>query len=165
EGRVSFFDSAGKQYPASVATREWITYVPQGNTLFSGTVADNLRYGSPEATYAEMERAARAAGAWGFIKKLPEGLDTVIGEKGLGLSEGQAQRIAIARAFLKHAPILLLDEATSALDVQSETQVLNSLKNLGRTCTCLIITHRASALKICSRVFKLQEGQLKEEVV
>lgn len=164
-GEVSFFDGQGHTYRVTAATREWITYVPQGNTLFSGTIADNLHYGKPEASYQDMERAARAAGAWNFIKKLPQGLDTVIGEKGLGLSEGQAQRIAIARAFLKQAPVLILDEATSALDVQTEMHILNSVKNLGYTCTCLIITHRPSARKICSRVFKLQEGVLLEEAV
>ncbi len=163
DGTVSFFDAEGQVYPASVSTREWITYVPQGNTLFSGTIADNIRYGKPDSTYEEMEKAAQDACAWNFIKKLPEGFDTVIGEKGLGLSEGQAQRIAIARAFLRQVPILILDEATSALDTQSEMYILNSIKNLGRTCTCLIITHRSSALKICSRIIKLQDGYLIEE--
>lgn len=165
KGEVFFTNERGRGYQVSAATRDWITYVPQGNTLFSGTIADNLRYGKPDATREEMEKAARAACAWGFIKRLPEGLDTEIGEQGLGLSEGQAQRIAIARALLKKAPVLILDEATSALDVQSEMHVLNSIKNIGYTCTCLVITHRPSVRRICSRVLKLQDGVLIEEAV
>lgn len=165
EGNVCFIDKKGSAYEVSPETRDWISYVPQGNTLFSGTIADNLKYGNPEATFEEMKDAVTAASAWEFIEKLPNGLDTIIGEKGLGLSEGQAQRISIARAFLKNAPFLILDEATSALDAKSEMHVLGAIKNLKSNCTCLVITHRPSALKICSRVLRLENGFLKEDIV
>ncbi|MGE5372301.1 MAG: ABC transporter ATP-binding protein [Solirubrobacterales bacterium] len=161
EGQVQFFDGIGA-YDVSAATRAWVTYVPQGNTLFSGTIAENLRRGNPEASFAEIEQALAAAGAWAFIKELPHGIETVIGEGGLGISEGQAQRIAIARAFLKKAPIMILDEATSALDGETELQVLNAIQSLGHRRTCLIITHRPSALRICSRVLRLENGILSE---
>ncbi|WP_034378777.1 ABC transporter ATP-binding protein [Dehalobacter sp. UNSWDHB] len=163
DGEVCFTDPAGKRYEASAATRDWLTYVPQGNTLFSGTIADNLRNGKPDATSEEMEEALRAACAWDFVQELSGGLNTVIGERGLGLSEGQAQRIAIARAFLKKAPILILDEATSALDVGTEANILKSLKKLRHLCTCLVITHRPSALRICSRILRIKDGKLIEE--
>ncbi|SDI00859.1 ABC transporter ATP-binding protein [Desulfosporosinus hippei] len=164
EGEVCFTDPEGGCYEASAATRQWVTYVPQGNTLFSGTIADNLRSGKADATQAEMERATRRACAWGFIQELPQGLDTVIGERGHGLSEGQAQRIAIARALLKRAPVMILDEATSALDTETELNILSSIKDLGYRCTCLVITHRMSALSICSRVLRIEEGRLIEEL-
>lgn len=163
EGKVCFTDSEGIRYEASAATRDWVTYVPQGNTLFSGTIADNLRSGKTDATPEEMEKATRAACAWSFIEELPKGLNTVIGEQGHGLSEGQAQRIAIARAFLKKAPVMILDEATSALDTKTEMNVLSAIKDLGYPCTCLVITHRLTALRICSRVLRIQEGKLIEE--
>lgn len=162
-GKVCFTDTSGGRYEASAATREWVTYVPQGNTLFSGTIADNLKSGKSDATQLEMEKAARAACAWSFIEELPQGLNTVIGERGHGLSEGQAQRIAIARAFLKKAPVMILDEATSALDTETEMNVLSAVKELGSHCTCLVITHRQSALRICSRVLRIRESKLIEE--
>lgn len=163
EGKVCFTDTLSGRYEASAATREWVTYVPQGNTLFSGTIADNLRSGKSDATQAEMEKATRAACAWSFIEELPNGLNTVIGERGHGLSEGQAQRIAIARAFLKKAPVMILDEATSALDMETEMNILSAIKYLSHNCTCLVITHRLSALRICSRVLRIQDGKLIEE--
>ncbi|WP_052090375.1 ABC transporter ATP-binding protein [Desulfosporosinus sp. HMP52] len=164
EGEVCFTECGGGRYEASAATRQWVTYVPQGNTLFSGTIADNLRSGKADATRAEMEKATRGACAWNFIQELPQGLDTVIGERGHGLSEGQAQRIAIARALLKRAPVMILDEATSALDTETELNILSSIKDLGYRCTCLVITHRMSALSICSRVLRIKDGKLIEEL-
>lgn len=163
EGEVFLTDNYGHAYEVSAATRDWISFVPQGNTLFSGTIADNLRSGKSEATVEEMIQATRAACAWNFIKELPQGLDTIIGEGGFGLSEGQAQRIAIARALLRKAPVLIMDEATSALDMETELQVLYEIKNLGYCCTCLIITHRPSVLKICSRILMIQDGVLIEK--
>lgn len=162
-GEVYFTDSVGGRYEASAATRDWVTYVPQGNTLFSGTIADNLRSGKMDATLEEMEKAARSACAWCFIEELPQGLDTIIGEHGHGLSEGQAQRIAIARAFLKKAPVMILDEATSALDMETEMDVLMAIKDLSYYCTCLVITHRLTALSICSRVLRIRDSLLIEE--
>lgn len=162
-GEIFFTDQNGGKYEVSAATRDWVSYVPQGNTLFSGTIANNLRNSKPDATLEEMIQASSAACAWDFIEKLPQGLDTVIGEGGFGLSEGQAQRIAIARALLRKTPVLILDESTSALDMETEVQVLKAIKNIEFCNTCLIITHRPSALKICSRVLKIENGILTEE--
>lgn len=147
----------------SASTRKFISYVPQCNTLFSGTIADNLRLGYPNATDEELEAAAKAACAWDFIKKSSEGLNTMLGEGGLGLSEGQAQRLAITRALLHKAPILLLDEATSALDGKTEFKVLESIQNLKPAPTCIIITHRTAALDICHRVLKIEDSHLIEQ--
>lgn len=142
--------------------RELISYVPQGNTLFSGTIRDNLKYGKPNASDDEIFTALKSACAFDFINDLEDGLDTMIGEKGLGISEGQAQRIAIARSFLRERPILILDEATSALDPETEVAVLKAVRSLPTKPTCIIITHRPSALNICNRIMKLEKGHLRE---
>lgn len=142
--------------------RNLISYVPQGNTLFSGTIEENLKIGNPDATMEELIDCCKIACAYDFINSLDDKFKTVIGEKGLGISEGQAQRLAIARALLKKTPILILDEATSSLDGDTEIKVLEGIKNLKHKPTCIIITHRPSALEICNRIFKLQQGTLKE---
>ncbi|MFL0196623.1 ATP-binding cassette domain-containing protein [Clostridium sp. WILCCON 0269] len=147
----------------SASTRKFMSYVPQGNTLFSGTIAENLRLGSPYATDEELVSAAKSACAWDFISQSPEGLNTMVGEKGVGLSEGQAQRIAIARALLHKTPILILDEATSALDSETELKVLQTIKNLKPAPTCIIITHRNTALRICDRVFRIEDRNIVEQ--
>lgn len=157
-----YITSQNKNYEVSASSRKLISYVPQGNTLFSGSIADNLRYGYLEASDDELEAAAKAACAWDFIKDLPGKLYAVIGEHGLGLSEGQAQRIAIARALIHKAPILILDEATSALDNETEIKILRSIKNLNTNQTCIIITHRQAALRICQRIFKIEGTSLNE---
>ena len=112
QGSVTFYNEKGETQKANAATRNFIAYVPQGNTLFSGTVRENIRMGNLNATEEEMNEALKLAAAYDFVQELPKGIDTVIGERGHGLSEGQAQRIAIARAFVKKAPFLILDEAT-----------------------------------------------------
>lgn len=142
--------------------RNLISYVPQGNTLFSGTIEDNLRYGNFEATEEEIYEALKNACALDFVNELENGIKTVIGEKATGISEGQAQRIAIARSFLRKKPILILDEATSALDPETEVSVLKSVKALSHKPTCIIITHRPSALNICHKIIRLENGHLKE---
>ena len=142
--------------------RELISYVPQGNTLFSGSIRDNLKYGNPYASDDEIKAALKNACALDFVNELEDGLDTMIGEKGVGISEGQAQRIAIARSFLRERPILILDEATSALDPETEVSVLKSVRALPTKPTCIIITHRPSALNICNRIIKLEKGNLRE---
>jgi ATP-binding cassette, subfamily B, bacterial len=162
-GHIYFNNGQGERLEACSTTRFLISYVPQGNTLFSGTIAENLRMGFPQADDNELEMAARTACAWEFIEMLPEGLNTVIGERGLGLSEGQAQRIAIARAIIRKAPILILDEATSALDATTEMKVLEAIKNLNPSRTCIIITHRTAALDICHKILKLENGQIQEQ--
>ena len=141
--------------------RELISYVPQGNTLFSGTIRDNLKYGNPNANDDEIKAALSNACALDFVNELENGLDTMIGEKGVGISEGQAQRIAIARSFLRERPILILDEATSALDPETEVNVLKAVRELPTKPTCIIITHRPSALNICNRIMKLEKGHLR----
>ena len=142
--------------------RNLISYVPQGNTLFSGTIEDNLRYGNFEATEEEIYEALKNACALDFVNELEGGIETVIGEKATGISEGQAQRLAIARSFLRKKPILILDEATSALDPETEVSVLKSVKSLPHKPTCIIITHRPSALNICHRIIRLEKGHLKQ---
>ena len=143
--------------------RNLISYIPQGNTLFSGTVKENITYGNIDATYEEIKKACINACAFDFISELDDKFDTVLGEKGFGLSEGQAQRISIARSFLRTRPILILDEATSALDAKTEISVLKSIKNLEHKPTCIIITHRPGALAICDRILRLENGNLIEE--
>ncbi|MCX8128617.1 MAG: ABC transporter ATP-binding protein/permease [Clostridia bacterium] len=157
-GKLFFYDENGEKAEASASNRTLVSYVPQGNTLFSGTISENLRLGNINATEKELTDALRTACAWEFVHDLKDGLDTKIGERGLGLSEGQAQRLSIARALLRKTPVLVLDEATSALDADTEMKVLNSIKRLSPARTCIIITHRPSALKICNRVMKLEDG-------
>lgn len=139
----------------SAATRGYFSYVPQGNSCFSGTIEENLLLGKPDATQQEMRAALGDACILDFVDSLPKGLQTYLGEKGLGISEGQAQRIAIARALLHDAPILLLDEATSALDVETEKKVLTRLKEAGKGKTCIFTTHRPSVAGLCHRVYRV----------
>ena len=161
-GRLAFYDDYGTTEDASTGTRRFISYVPQGNTLISGTIADNLRAGKADATDEQMRCALHIAGCGSFVDRLENGIDTCIGENALGLSEGQAQRIGIARAVVKNAPILILDEATSALDPETEEQVLRRLKESGLLHTCIIITHRRSMLASCTRVLEIEQKKLHE---
>ena len=155
QGSVTFYNEKGETQKANAATRNFIAYVPQGNTLFSGTVRENIRMGNLNATEEEMNEALKLAAAYDFVQELPKGIDTVIGERGHGLSEGQAQRIALARAFVKKAPFLILDEATSSLDEATEQEVIRGLQRLTPRPTCLVITHRKSILKYCDREIKI----------
>ena len=143
--------------------RRFFSYVPQGNSILAGTVEENLRMVKEDATEQEMEEALRAACAWEFVSNLPDGMQTVVGERGHGLSEGQAQRIAIARALLRGAPVLLLDEATSALDIKTEKQVLQNILDKDPHRTILLTTHRPAVLEMCSRIYHVTEGTLKVE--
>lgn len=159
QGEISFYNEKGETEFANASTREFISYVPQGNTLFSGTIRENIRMGNLDATEEEMVEALKLASGYEFVMNLPNGIDTVIGERGHGLSEGQAQRIAIARALVRKAPFLILDEATSALDETTELAVLEGLKQLNPSPTCLIITHRRSILPYCDCEIQLQDKQ------
>lgn len=153
------FQYGDTQEPLSADSRRLIAYVPQGNTLLSGTIRENLLWGDPNATEDAMFSALGDASA-DFVRTLPQGLDTPIGEKASGLSEGQAQRIAIARALLRRTPVLILDEATSALDEASEKHILTRLSDPGRAYAplCLIITHRRSMLPYFDQLLEIQEG-------
>ena len=148
-GKVRILTNAG-EYPACRSTRRLFSYVPQGNILFSGTVRDNISFVKPEASESEIWRAAETACAADFIRQFPQGLDTQIGENGFGLSLGQAQRIAVARAVLSDAPVILFDEATSALDEATELTMLHNIAII-RNKTCVIVTHRKAALQICNK--------------
>jgi subfamily B ATP-binding cassette protein MsbA len=142
--------------------REQIGHVAQDTFLFDVSVADNIRYGRPEATMDEVREAARSAMAEGFILDLPDGFDTVVGERGAKLSGGQRQRIAIARALLKNAPILILDEATSHLDTESEVLVQHALANLMRNRTVIVIAHRLSTVRRADKIVVLDRGRITE---
>ena len=146
--------------PASVRAR--FAVVPQDPFIFSTTLAENIRYGRPQATPAEIRRAAEQAAAWSFVTSLPEGLETSVGERGVTLSGGQRQRIAIARAILKDAPILLLDEATSALDAENETLVQAALDRLMQGRTTLVIAHRLATVVTADRIIVLDKGRIVE---
>lgn len=156
QGRVLFYDSH-TILPASPATRCNIIYVPQGNTLLSGSIRQNLLLGRPDATDLELEEVLRMACA-DFVLSLPEGLDTMCGEHGAGFSEGQAQRIGIARALLRQGSILLLDEATSALDAETEERLIQNiaLHARSRNLTILFITHRPAIVEYCKNTLRLK---------
>jgi subfamily B ATP-binding cassette protein MsbA len=144
------------------ALRQGIAVVQQDSFLFSGTIRENLIYGRPDATDEQLIAAAQAANAHGFIVKLPEGYDTILGERGVNLSGGQRQRLSIARAILKDPRILILDEATSALDAESEILVQQALNRLMQGRTCLIIAHRLSTVRNAHRILALQDGKIVE---
>lgn len=158
-GKVFLRSRSGSVIDISQSRSVLFGYVPQGHFLFSGTLRENISFLNQEATDAEIKNAAQLACIDEFIQSLPEGYETVISERGHGISEGQAQRIAIARALICKPPILLLDEATSALDEQTEEQVLQNLSTL-KEVTCLIVTHRKAALKICTKHLILKDGEL-----
>ncbi len=142
--------------------REQIAFVAQETVLFNDTVSNNISYGSPAVTQEQIVEAAKAALAHDFIEAMPEGYNTVIGEKGVRLSGGQRQRMAIARALVKNAPILILDEATSALDTHSEQQVQAALENLMKGRTTIMIAHRLSTIRNADQIIVLQEGDIIE---
>ncbi len=145
--------------PLTPSTRKLFSYVPQGNTMFSGTIAENMRNVKQDATDAEIIEALKLACAWDFVKKLPNSIDSKIMERGGGFSEGQAQRLSIARALLRNSPILLLDEATSALDTATERNVLRNIMQDNYPRTCIVTTHRPSVLHICKRVYAIRNKQ------
>ena len=143
--------------------RAKIAYVPQEPLLFHRSVRENIAYGRPDATDAEIEEAAKKAGAYDFIVGLKDGFDTMVGERGIKLSGGQRQRVAIARAILKDAPILVLDEATSALDSESEALIQKSLKTLMENRTSIVIAHRLSTIAKLDRIIVLKNGKIVED--
>jgi ABC-type multidrug transport system fused ATPase/permease subunit len=158
QGVLTLVDGDGRRHLLGADTRHCFSYVPQGNTVIAGTVAENLRLGREDASDAELEAALRDACAWEFVQELPLGMDSPIGEGGKGLSEGQAQRLAIARALVRRAPVMLLDEVTSALDRDTEQKVLENLMHRG--VTAVVITHRMSVLNLCSNAYRVEGGKV-----
>jgi len=149
------------EMPLSASTRSLFAYVPQGNMIISGTIRENIAFFS-DVDEERIIHGAKCAEIYDYIMSLPEGFDTTLGEGGLGLSEGQTQRIAVARALCTSAPVILLDEATSALDDETEAKILENIKKLaGRT--SVIITHRSAALGIATEKFFLKDGSFKSE--
>ena len=161
-GQAVMKGSDGSEVEMNVETRHLFAYVPQGNTILSGTIAENMRMVKEDATDEEIIEALKVSCAWDFVGKMPETINSNIGERGRGFSEGQAQRIAIARAVLRDAPILLLDEATSALDVTTERQVLRNIISQRPNKTCIVTTHRPSVLNMCQRVYRVMETTVTE---
>lgn len=163
-GKLSFYNpKTGEEVQSGTSTRSLISYVPQGNTLFSGTISENVMLGNSNATSEKVAEALKKACIWDFIESLPDKAETKIGENGYGLSEGQAQRIAIARALLGEKPVLILDEATSALDSATELDVLKSLASIDPRPACIIITHRKAALDFCNKILIIENGKISEK--
>lgn len=160
EGTVMVQDPGGMKVPVSAATRGLFSYVPQDNVMFAGSVAENMRMMKEDATDEQINEALRKACAYEFVHKIPTGLQSPIRENGGGFSEGQIQRLAIARALLSDAPVLLFDEATSALDVATERKILRNVLDRAANKTCIITTHRPSVLSMCDRIYRISDGQM-----
>ena len=160
EGEITFKGNNNETIKAGPSTRELIAYVPQGNTIISGTVAENLRLIKKDATDEEIITALKLSCAYDFVSKLPQGIDSQIGESGNGFSEGQIQRISIARALIKDAPVLLFDEVTSALDEETEGRLLHNIQTHFKNKTIIFVTHKLNALDISDKVYKIDKKQL-----
>ena len=162
KGGIRVGNPGGRELKASSSTRCLFSYIPQGNTLFSGTIADNMRMVKPEASDEEIRSALEAACAWEFVEKLEHGMDTEVRERGTRFSEGQKQRLSIARAILADAPVMILDEATSALDVATERRVLRSIIKKEPYRTVIVAAHRPSVFSMCNHVYKVGEHRIEE---
>ena len=163
EGSIEIAENTGGlRVPVSAATRRLFSYVPQNNFMFFGTIAENMRIVNKDATDEEIVSALKQACAYEFVQTLPDGIYGNIGEKGSGFSEGQIQRLAIARALISRAPIILLDEATSALDSDTELKILNNVLEMNRHRTLIFVTHRLSVLPMCNRVYRIDRKMLSE---
>ena len=162
EGHI-YIDGQDISKVTQVSLRRQIAYVPQEPLLFHRTIAENIAYGRPDASFEEIKEAAIKANALEFIEKLPDGFNTITGERGVKLSGGQRQRVAIARAILTNAPLLVLDEATSALDSESERLIQDALNNLMENRTSIVIAHRLSTVSNLDRIVVLKDGQIIED--
>lgn len=158
QGQVNLVAADGSVYPDTSATRVNFMYVPQGNTLLSGTVRENVLLGAPDCSDADVEQVLRTACA-DFVFDLPEGIHTRVGEHGYGLSEGQAQRISIARALLRPGNIWLFDEASSALDCDTTTKLINNILAEGKEKTIIFVTHDPRVMERCDSVIRLNEKE------
>lgn len=161
-GTAELIGGSGRTYTVSAGTRSLFAYVPQENSIFTGSIAHNLRIVAPDATQSEMEQALKVACAWEFVQQFPDGLQHPLSAGGRGVSEGQAQRLAIARALLRKAPVLLLDEATSGLDVATERRLMENLRRSGMVRTCILVTHRPGSAEFCNRAYEIRNGQISE---
>lgn len=160
-GKIGYsFNGQNNEFNLSPSTRGLFAYVPQGNAMFYGTVADNLRIFNSKATDQDLEEALKAACAYDFVIELENGMDTLIEEGGTNLSEGQKQRLCIARALVSEAPIILLDEGTSALDKETERKLLKNLTKFKSNKTFIVSTHRTSVLDICDRTYSIEDKTL-----
>jgi ATP-binding cassette subfamily B protein len=153
-----------KSYNIDAGMRKLFSYVPQGNMILSGTIRENITFFNDQIDEQDVINSAQTACIMEYVSELPNGLDTVIGERGIGLSEGQIQRIAIARALTSKAPILLLDEATSALDSKTERELINNLHNI-KNKTCIFISHREATIADCERVIKIENNRMTEDKI
>ncbi|MBQ2974715.1 MAG: ABC transporter ATP-binding protein [Clostridia bacterium] len=170
DGEVFVYgEKTDEKIKVSASTRRIFSYVPQGNTMFEGTVADNLKLLNPYASVEEINSALKIACAYNFISELPDGIDSPMKENGGGFSEGQIQRLSIARALLADSSIILLDEATSALDTETERLLLNNIVKSDKKRTCIVVTHCPGVIGACDRVYRISEGTFyqadKDEVV
>ena len=156
KGSITLLLNDGEKIPVDKSTRKLFAYVPQGNLILSGTIRENIAFSKKVQDDKVIIECAKTAEIWDFIKGLPKGLDTPLGEKGLGLSEGQVQRLAIARALYHGSPVLLFDEATSALDEKTEAAILKNIKSLKKI-TCIIVSHRKTILEICDKSIYIEE--------
>ena len=161
-GSLEVGNPAGEKMDVSSATRCLFSYIPQGNTLFSGSIADNVGMVKPGASEEEIIEALKAACAWEFVEDLEEGIHTHVRELGRRFSEGQKQRLSIARALLAKRPIMLLDEATSALDMATERKVLGSILQYDPLRTLIVAAHRPSVFSMCDRVYRIEQGTIRE---
>ena len=160
EGQCLFCAPDAQTLEVCADSRRLISYVPQGNSLLSGTIAENMRLAKTDATDGEIVAALELTCAWDFVSKLPKGIHSSVKERGRGLSEGQAQRVAIARALLRDAPVVLLDEATSALDVDTERKVLRNIMQKRPDRTIVITTHRPTVLGMCDRIYRVVDKKV-----
>lgn len=160
KGAVTLSGADGKEIPVNADLRQFFAYVPQGNTVLSGTIAENMRMVREDVTDEEIIEALKTACAWEFVEKI--GINSVLGERGRGISEGQAQRLSIARALIRNCPILLLDEATSALDMDTEERVIKNIIKADSRKIIIVSTHRPSVLKMCQSIYRIEGGKICE---
>lgn len=165
KGQVLIQDEEGMELPMEERLRQLFSYVPQGNTLFAGTIAENIRMVKENASEEEITEALKMADAWEFVSHLNGGINYELGEHGKGLSEGQAQRISIARALIRNSPVILMDEATSALDPWTEQRVLEQIMKRNQDKILIVTAHRRSVMEMSDRIYRVQKGRLKPQTM